>query len=201
MRDIFHEFDLKAVKKELEGDRVTVGLATCGISAGGLPVFDALSKANLGIPLQKVGCIGMCYNEPIVTVKQHGKKSIYALVTKDNVQKVIDAIKSNTICKELLVASDIYELDFYKKQKRIIMENCGHIDPLRLDHYLAVGGYTGLKSVLQKLSPADTISEVKRSQLRGRGGAGFSTGQKWEFISKAEGKKYATAMRAIQGRS
>jgi NADH-quinone oxidoreductase subunit F len=190
MRDIFHEFDLKAVKKELEGDRVTVGLATCGISAGGLLVFDALEKANLGIPLQKVGCIGMCYNEPIVTVRQHGKKSIYALVTKDNIQKVIDAIKSNTICKELFVASDIYELDFYKKQKRLVMENCGYIDPLRLDHYLAVGGYGGLKTVLQKLSPADTISEVKRSQLRGRGGAGFLTGQKWEFISKAEGKKY-----------
>ncbi len=190
MRDIFHDFDLRAAKRELEGDRVTVGLATCGISAGGQIVFDELSKANLGIPLQRVGCIGMCYNEPIVTVKQHGKKSIYALVTKDNVRKVIDAIKNNTICRELFAASDIYELDFYKKQKRIIMENCGHIDPLRLDHYLAVGGYTGLKTVLQRHSPADTISEVKRSQLRGRGGAGFLTGQKWEFISKAEGKKY-----------
>lgn len=190
MRDIFHQFDLDKARKELEGDRVTVGLATCGISAGGLKVYEALENANIGIPLQKVGCIGMCYNEPIVTVKQHGKKSIYALVTKDNVHKIIEAIKSNTTCKELFVASDIYELDFYKKQKRVIMENCGYTDPLRLDHYLAVGGYTGLKNVLLDMKPPEVISEIKRSQLRGRGGAGFLTGQKWEFIASKEGKKY-----------
>jgi NADH-quinone oxidoreductase subunit F len=190
MADIFNKFDLKKVKASLDGDRITVGLATCGISAGGIPVYDALKAANLGLPVEKVGCIGMCYNEPIVTVRQKGKKSIYALVTKTNVQKLIDCIRKNTVCKELFVASDIYELDFYKKQKRLVMENCGYIDPLRLDHYLAVGGYSGLKFALDKLQPLQVVSEMKRSCLRGRGGAGFSTGQKWEFIASAPGKKY-----------
>jgi len=90
MADIFNKYNLKAVKKALDGDRITVGLATCGISAGGLPVYEALKAANLGLPVEKVGCIGMCYNEPIVTVRQNGRKSIYGLDTKDNVQKLID---------------------------------------------------------------------------------------------------------------
>lgn len=189
MEDISKRFLLTAVRKQLEGDRITVGLATCGISAGGLPVFEALQDAHLGIPVEKVGCIGMCYNEPIVTVRKHGKKAIYGLVTKDNVHQLIDCIKVGRECTELLVCHDISELDFYKKQKRIVMENCGYIDPLRIDHYLAVGGYNGLKNAL-KSPPKEVVDDIKHSQLRGRGGAGFPTGQKWEFIANAEGKKY-----------
>ncbi len=189
MEDISEKYLLTAVKKQLDGDRITVGMATCGLSAGAGPVYEALSQANLGLPIDKVGCIGMCYNEPIVTVRQNGRKAIYGLVTKDNVQKLVDCIKKGVECKELLVAHDIYDLDFYKKQNRLIMENCGYISPLRLDHYLAVGGYTGLKEAL-RLSPQEVIDDIKNSCLRGRGGAGFSTGQKWQFIATAEGKKY-----------
>ena len=183
------KFLLTAVRKQLEGDRITVGLATCGISAGALPVYEALKAANLNLPIDKVGCIGMCYNEPIVTVIKNGKKSIYGLVTKDNVQTLIDSIRAGKDCKELLVAHNLEELDFYKKQKRLVMENCGYIDPLRLDNYLAVKGYSGLKAAL-KLTPKELIDDIKHSQLRGRGGAGFLTGQKWDFIASAEGKKY-----------
>jgi NADH-quinone oxidoreductase subunit F len=189
MEAISKKFLLTAVRKQLDGDRITVGLATCGIAAGALLVFEALSKANLGIPVEKVGCIGMCHNEPIVIVRQKGKKFIYGQVSSSNVQSLIGCIKSGEEYHELLIAHDINELDFYKKQKRLIMENCGHIDPSRLDHYLAVGGYVGLRESL-RFAPREVVDDIRHSGLRGRGGAGFSTGQKWELISSAEGKKY-----------
>lgn len=179
--------DTNKAEKELTGDRITVGLATCGISAGGMFVFDALKKAKL--PVDKVGCIGMCYNEPLVTVVKNNKRSIYGLVTKDNIAKLIDSIKSNTINKELFITDDINSLQFYKKQHRLIMENCGIINPLRLDHYIYRKGFDGLKAAL-RLKPEEVIEEVKKSGLRGRGGAGFPTGLKWSFIAKHQGKKY-----------
>ena len=181
--------NIDKAKKELESDRITVGLATCGISAGGEPVFEALKKAGLGINIERVGCIGMCYNEPLVTVFYDGKKSIYGNVTKDNVDKIIGCIRDKKECKELLVANDIDELDFYKKQKRLVMKNCGIISPLKLDQYISLGGYNGLKNAL-KLERKDVIEHIKRSGLRGRGGAGFPTAIKWGMIADKKGKKY-----------
>jgi NADH:ubiquinone oxidoreductase subunit F (NADH-binding)/NAD-dependent dihydropyrimidine dehydrogenase PreA subunit/(2Fe-2S) ferredoxin len=189
MNDPTTKYDLEKVKQEIEGDRITIGLATCGISAGGLPVYEALCNANLGLPVEKVGCIGMCYAEPIVTVKQNGKKSIYHLVTKENVQSLIDSIKKGEVCKDLFMASDIEELDFYKKQKRVIMGNCGTISPFKIEHYFSKGGYQGLFNAV-KMQPNDIIETVKKSGLRGRGGAGFPTGMKWSFIASKKGKKY-----------
>jgi NADH:ubiquinone oxidoreductase subunit F (NADH-binding)/NAD-dependent dihydropyrimidine dehydrogenase PreA subunit/(2Fe-2S) ferredoxin len=187
--DVTKKVDLEKAKQDLAGDRITIGLATCGISAGGIPVYEALKNANLGINIDKVGCIGMCYLEPIVTVVKNQKKSIYGLVTKENIQKLIDCIKKDEVCNELLVTHDISEMDFFKKQKRIIMDNCGVVNPLRLDQYIARNGYQGLTNALQKL-PKDIIEEVKKAGLRGRGGAGFSTGMKWSFIADKQGKKY-----------
>ncbi|MBU0628182.1 MAG: 4Fe-4S binding protein [Nanoarchaeota archaeon] len=167
--------------------KITIGLATCGISAGAKPVFDALKDANL--PVEKVGCIGMCYNEPVVTVIDDNKKSIYGNVTIDNVNKLIECIKKGEECKELLVANDINELDFYKKQNRLVMENCGLIDPLNLEQYKENKGYSGLNNAL-KLEPKQVIEQIKISGLRGRGGAGFPTAIKWGFLADKKGKKY-----------
>ena len=93
MEDIEKKFNLEEVRKELGKDRITVGLAICGRAAGGYPIYEALQSANLKLPVDIVGCIGMCYNEPIVTVNQGGKTSIYGKVTKDNVDKLIASIK------------------------------------------------------------------------------------------------------------
>lgn len=181
--------NLEKANQELSGNRICVGLATCGISSGAKPVYEALVGAKLDIPIQKVGCIGMCYNEPLVTVYRDGKKEIYGKVTKDNVDKLIEAIKNNQRLDELFVAEELDELEYYKKQKRVVMENCGDVDPYRLDHYMARGGYSGLKNAVSK-TPKEVIEDVKTSGLRGRGGAGFPTGRKWEFICDAKGKKY-----------
>ncbi len=177
-------------EKEFEKqDKITVGLATCGLSAGAQPVFDKLKKAKLSLPVVKVGCNGMCYNEPIVTVIQNNKQYIYANVTEDNVQSLIDAIKNDKKCQELFIGSSLKDIAFYKKQKRLMMENCGFITPTDLDQYKASGGYEGLNNAI-KAGPSGTIDVIKDSGLRGRGGAGFPTGVKWGFIAKAKGKKY-----------
>jgi NADH:ubiquinone oxidoreductase subunit F (NADH-binding)/(2Fe-2S) ferredoxin/NAD-dependent dihydropyrimidine dehydrogenase PreA subunit len=175
--------------KELVGDHITVGLATCGASSGALDVFDKLKQARLAMPIFRTGCIGMCHNEPIVTVIRDGKQTVYGKVTKDNVQKLIDSIKKDKICEELFICHDVTELDFYKKQKRLVTANCGITEPLNLEHYKFRKGYQGLQKAL-KLSPAAVLETVVKSGLRGRGGAGFPTGKKWSFIATKTGKKY-----------
>ena len=170
----------------MDNIKITVGLGTCGISAGGMPVYDTLVKE--GFTVEKVGCIGMCYNEPLVTVIDD-KKSVYGNVTEKNVSKLIKCLKEGKECKELLVCNEIEELDFYKKQKRLVMANCGIISPLNLTEYEEHNGYLGLKKTLE-LDPESVIEQIKISGLRGRGGAGFPTYLKWTFLAKNKGKKY-----------
>ncbi len=189
MKFITEIADLKKGHEDLVGDRITVGVATCGVSAGALKTLDKLKQANLGIAVANVGCIGMCFAEPIVVVKQKGITSIYGHVTEDKTDKLIDAIKTGEIYKELFLAHSIEELDYYKKQKRLLMQNCGYITPLDLNQYIATSGYRGLTNALQ-LTSEKVIDEIKLSGLRGRGGAGFSTGTKWSLIAPKKGKKY-----------
>jgi len=181
--------DVLGGEKELSGDRITVGISTCGISAGALPTLEALKKAKLGVLVEGVGCAGMCYNEPVVTVKKNGKHSIYGHVTAENVGELIDCIKKGKYCAKLLVGRKLSEIDYYKKQKRVVMENCGKINPLSIKQYAACGGFKGLEKALS-MKPLEVVSEVKRANLRGRGGAGFPAGVKWSFLAEKEGKKY-----------
>jgi NADH-quinone oxidoreductase subunit F len=175
--------------EELQKDRITIGLATCGISAGATPVYEALKNANLPFLIDKTGCAGMCYAEPIVTVIKNGKKTIYGYVTENNIQELIEAIKQNKKHQPLFLAHKLEDIEFYKKQKRLVMNNCGHINPYKLSHYLAEEGYQALKNALKK-EPLEVVEDIKKSGLRGRGGAGFPTGLKWSFLAKTQGKKY-----------
>ncbi|MGE0792828.1 MAG: NADH-ubiquinone oxidoreductase-F iron-sulfur binding region domain-containing protein [Candidatus Woesearchaeota archaeon] len=174
---------------ELESDRITIGVATCGISAGALEVLEELKKFNLDIPIIETGCIGMCYNEPIVTVVQNNKKFIYGNVKKEDVKELVKNIKNKTIYDEKFICNDINDLPFYKKQKKLVMNNCGIISPLNLDHYISRGGFSGLKKCIE-MHPEDVIDEIDKAGLRGRGGAGFPTAKKWRFISNKSGEKY-----------
>jgi NADH-quinone oxidoreductase subunit F len=176
-------------EKRLREDRATVGVATCGISAGAMPVLEALHEADLGMPVDPVGCSGMCYNEPIVTVRKNGELSIYRHIVKDNVGELIQSVRDGRVYDKLLVGHSLGEIDYYRRQVRLVMENCGIIDPLSLEQYVAQGGFKGLERVLA-MKPEEVIQTLLDAKLRGRGGAGFPTGKKWSIIAKKTGKKY-----------
>lgn len=181
--------DLQKGFSELNNDRVTVGVGTCGLSAGAGKTLKRLQDANLQIFVDTVGCVGMCHAEPVVMVRQDGLNSIYCKVTEDKVEKLIDAIRNKTVCQELFVGHALEDIDYYKKQKRLLMQNSGIINPLNLNQYVASSGYSGLTNAL-KMTPQEVIEEVTKAGLRGRGGAGFLTGTKWSLIAPKKGKKY-----------
>jgi NADH-quinone oxidoreductase subunit F len=189
MKFITQVADLHKGVQELEGDRITVGVGTCGLSAGAGKTLKRLRDANLGIFIDQVGCAGMCYAEPIVMVRQNGINSIYGHVTEDKADMLIDAIRSNSICQELFMGHTLEDIDYFKKQKRLLMQNSGIINPLNLNQYVASSGYSGLMNAL-RMTPQHVIEKVTASGLRGRGGAGFSTGTKWSLIASKKGKKY-----------
>ena len=189
MKFITELADLHKGMAELEGDRITVGVGTCGISAGSEKTLKKLEEANLGIFIDRVGCVGMCYAEPVVMVKQNGINSIYGHVTDDVVDKLIDGIRTGTVCQELFMGHALEDIDYFKKQKRLLMQNSGIINPLNLNQYVACSGYSGLMNAL-RMTPQQVIEEVTAAGLRGRGGAGFSTGTKWSLIASRPGKKY-----------
>ncbi|MCF7798799.1 4Fe-4S binding protein [Candidatus Woesearchaeota archaeon] len=178
----------KEATQLLHADRITVGLATCGLSAGGQPVFDALKKANV-LPVMKTGCVGMCYAEPIVTVVQDGVQSIYGPLTIQEVPALLKAIKKRKRYEKRFLAASVDKLPFYKKQQRIVLAHCGIIDPTNISQYEALNGFTGLKKALL-LKPSQVIDVVEKAGLRGRGGAGFPTARKWRFIADKKGQKY-----------
>jgi len=182
--------------------RILVGAATCGRVAGALNVLEtiksALLKHNLEAVVTQVGCIGLCYAEPIINIIKPGRPQIYyGKLTPELASQLIEdyLIKDNprpdlalgTVGDDSIEGiPQLFELPMLKPQVRIALRNCGLIDPENINHYLARGGYSGLVETLQK-SPEEIIEEIKKSGLRGRGGAGFSTGLKWQFCRQSPG--------------
>jgi NADH-quinone oxidoreductase subunit F len=180
---------------------VMVGAATCGRAAGALKVLralkDEIKKHNLDCPVIEVGCMGHCYAEPIVVIK----KPPYPPIVYRQINPVIarrlvrEFIAGDDPCLEFVLgALGENELvpalsDFPRAQfeQKIILKDCGFIDPEDIEHYIANGGYMALAKALQT-SPGDIIAEVKESGLRGRGGAGFPAGEKWSICSNAFAK-------------
>lgn len=189
MKDVKEIVDAGKGGNELSGDRITVGVATCGISAGAMPTLNLLREAGLNIPVDSVGCAGMCFNEPIVTVRKNSVLSIYAHVVKEKAGDLVDCIKRDRVCDKLFVGHDLSEIDYYKKQHRFVMENCGLINPLNVEQYVARGGFSGLQKALG-MDQREVINIMKNAKLRGRGGAGFPTGDKWSFVVDKKDKKY-----------
>ncbi len=202
------ETGLKKLKPK-QKVRISVGMATCGISVGGDAVFEELKeklKNREDIILTKTGCIGFCHVEPLVNVYIPGKGIlIYHHVQPKDVEKIINNLDKaeqldNVVCqidKWDHITSDeiIYgegftnipcwnELKFFKPQRKLVMRNSGIINPEDIDEYIAVGGYSALFKALKEMTPDEIIYEVKGSGLRGRGGAGFPTGIKWELAKK-----------------
>lgn len=176
---------------------IRVGLASCGIAAGSKKIFDTFdSELNSrhidNVILQRTGCIGMCYNEPLVEIlDQDGKNTFYKHVKPEHIPEIIDQhiTHGNIFKNDQLPESEL--TSFMTKQRRIVLRNCGIIDPESIEHYIERDGYNSITKILNSMSPEDVIEEIIKSGLRGRGGAGFSTGTKWSFARKSPGfQKY-----------
>jgi NADH-quinone oxidoreductase subunit F len=155
-----------------------------------------IQKQNLGesVEVRTTGCHGFCERGPILVIQPEG--IFYQRIQPKDVPEVVSRTIRNKEIIERLLYSDpktdqkiVYERDvpFYEKQKRLIFGNNGLIDPTEIRDYIAVGGYSGLSKVLESLTPRQVIDEVKSAGLRGRGGAGFPTGLKWERTAQARG--------------
>ncbi|MBE6992011.1 MAG: NADH-quinone oxidoreductase subunit NuoF [Ruminococcaceae bacterium] len=157
--------------------------------------FERCLKAN-GLEKEakivKTGCHGLCAKGPIVVVYPEG--AFYTHVTVEDVEEIVtEHILKGRIVKRLLfndhpdeaAAQALNETDFFKKQYRIVLRNCGVINPEDIDEYIGVDGYAALGKVLTEMTPQQVIDEIKASGLRGRGGAGFSTGLKWQFAANS----------------
>ena len=159
------------------------------------------------IKVIKTGCFGLCALGPIVIVYPEG--AFYSMVSEDDVEEIVEEhLLKGRIVKRLLYKETVVdennikslnEVDFYKKQQRIALVNCGVINPEEIDEYIAFGGYTALGKVLTEMQPQDVIDVIKESGLRGRGGGGFPTGLKWQFTANAEGDKKFVACNADEG--
>ncbi len=191
---------------------ILVGAATCGRAAGAIGVKNAfkqeMKKRNLDIPVIEVGCMGHCYAEPLVIVKKPGYVPIcYAHVNPVIAENLIkDFILGDDPCFEFVLgATEENDLvpsfsDFPRAayEQKMLMNDCGFIDPLQIEHYIAGGGYSGLVKALQ-MTPENIIDEVKKSGLRGRGGAGFPTGSKWGICRGSKGKTKYIICNADEG--
>lgn len=206
-------------EKIMHGDLpiIYLGTASCGRAAGALKTLAAIRETlqELKQPAHiiHVGCIGPCYLEPLMDIQLPGTPRIsYSKVTPEKARKIIQAaILENDLSPRLAVGhfgdeefsrqsgiGRFFDLPMLKPQVRVILRNCGFIDPENLDHYLAHDGYLGFARALEK-TPLGVIEEVKESGLRGRGGAGFPTYKKWEICRTAEGDHKYVICNADEG--
>ena len=165
-----------------------------------------LKEKNItNVRVIKTGCFGLCAKGPIVIIRP--EDTFYAMVTPEDCEEIIDThiVKGERVerllCKDIdgTVVNSLDELNFYKKQKRIALKNCGVVNPEEIDEYIAFDGYKALEKVLKEMTQDEVIDVVKESGLRGRGGAGFPTGKKWELTKASEGDQKYVVCNADEG--
>ena len=197
--------------------KITVGMATCGRAAGAVQVYDALrlriAQRGLDAILATTGCIGYCQGEPLVDVRLPGAgRVMFREMTRPRARALVDALARGILLTEQawvvidaeealaagserrcsrpasLAAVPAYtDAPFFARQRKIVLRNCGCIDPESLAEYVALGGYRALTRALTEFTPQQIIDTVTRSGLRGRGGGGFPTGRKWQVAAAAAG--------------
>jgi len=164
-------------------------------SAGALTLKQALVEAITAeglteeVQIVETGCMGPCELGPILLVYPDGV--YYVRVKPSDVQEIVREhfLKGRPVRRLLWTAPapEPRTIPFFARQKKVVLENCGQIDPEKIEEYIAVGGYEALAKVLTQMTPEEVISEISRSGLRGRGGAGFPTGKKWQAVREAKG--------------
>ena len=179
--------------------RFLLGYGSCGIASGAKKVLEGLEKAfeNTSFEVEKVGCNGLCFAEPIVEViTDDGESILYGRLTEESAIVLAESAKNGSLTLENRLAEE--ELKFLNGQKRIVLSGCGKIDPESIDSYIANGGYKALKKALE-LGSDGVIEEIKKSGLRGRGGAGFPTHIKWQSAKNSAGDEKYIVCNADEG--
>ncbi len=224
--NMLHVVQEAGMSKLLPGKpRIAVGMGTCGIGNGAQEVYDLfyheLHNQGVDAYLTKVGCFGFCAEEPLVNVFVQGYPLlILHRVTPDDVKGIVDLVAerkppvNKILCKieewNHLTERVTYghgipevptwdEIPFYRYQKKIVLRNCGLTNPEEIDEYIGIGGYQALYKALYEMSPDQVLDEIKKSKLRGRGGAGYPTGIKWELLKRAKGDRKYLVCNADEG--
>ena len=183
---------------------VRVGTAMCGHSAGAYEVIDALraelDSRQITANIDEVGCLGLCYAEPLIDILRPGEESrlFFGNVTPEDVGAIVDTyLVQGTVPTDKALGylgetpiqgvPDLNELPGIGRQQRIALRNAGHIAPGDIHQYIANGGYAGIHKAVTQMEPDDVIKEMTDSGLRGRGGAAFPTGIKWSFMVRSPG--------------
>jgi NADH-quinone oxidoreductase subunit F/NADP-reducing hydrogenase subunit HndC len=176
--------------------KVCCGLpcSTLGSHKVATTLEEEASRSGLQIDIVKTGCQGLCQRGPLVQVEPYGY--FYQKVEPDKAKRIISTTYSTGLPVRDILYRDSFleppievmeEVPFYKKQLKVALRNTGYIDPFNIHHYIAVGGYGAVEKIFSSMSPEDVLEEVKKANLRGRGGAGFSAGIKWGYARKAPG--------------
>lgn len=185
--------------------KIKVGMGSCGIAAGALSIWDAaekeLTQKGLNWPLEPAGCIGMCHYEPLLDIIDDDFNIYtYGMIAVEDVSKIIDAHAAGTgPLDDLLVSSSVKPDKFICSQKRIVLRNCGVINPESINDYIINGGYRALYRAITELGPDRIIEELKISGLRGRGGAGFPTWLKWNVTRQEKNNPKYVVCNADEG--
>jgi NADP-reducing hydrogenase subunit HndC len=198
----------------LDRPAVKVGMSTCGLAAGADRVFAALNaevtRRDLGWRVSRTGCAGMCSMEPLVEVTLPGQREVmFGGVTPEVAGRIVAECMTNgvpptdhrvpTIADLARVAGEPVAPGDDPRQYRIVMRNCGVIDPEEIDEYLERGGYQALARALASMSPEQVIEELKLSGLRGRGGAGFPAWLKWSLTRESPGDEHLIVCNGDEG--
>ena len=204
------EAESKSIWAEIEGGEkpfIRIGTAMCGIAAGASAVVDEVknfvNNNNVDATVSEVGCIGICFAEPILDIKiSNGTRLLYGNVNPENVSNIIDGcLLKSDFPKSKLIGSlgkttedndaipDLLQDPIFKLQHKIALRNAGEIDPCDINQYIGRGGYSGLNKALASMKSEEVLQQVMDSGLRGRGGAFFATGLKWSFLSKSNAKE------------
>jgi len=209
---------LSRLKRDIiDKPQIYIGAGTCGLGAGAgktkLAIESYLESKKIDADVIEVGCIGFCTAEPLVDVQLVGKNRVsFSHVTEDKVESVLDgAFKGDFTGLEVLAqipingsaawnnARPLNEHPFFAPQKRIVLANCGLVDPVSIENYIALGGYKGLIDTLKKHTPEEVCNIVELSGLRGRGGGGFPTGKKWKFALAVKSEEKYLVCNADEG--
>ncbi len=179
--------------------RFLLGYGSCGIASGADFVLEGLNEVLKGTDytVEKVGCNGLCFNEPIVEViDDNGNSTLYGRLNKESGKHLAECVLKGELPEENKFSED--ELKFLNSQKRIVLSGCGKVNPESIDSYISMGGYDAFKKALE-IGSDKIIEEIKISGLRGRGGAGFPTHFKWQSAKNSQSDQKYVVCNADEG--